>query len=173
MKYCILWLALATFVAARPAPELIRLTEGVAGGYAPSPISFDLLVVSRPAQDGYDVYYKKLSAGGYQAWHKTLADLRPLESDLEKIGLFGLPQVAPNELDDIYQSEMALQVRTAQHRWCHSPPTGCVRGRAKEQPSVQQKQIFQRAAARIHQLAQDGEPCTLQEMQTAEISSRQ
>jgi len=173
MKHCILWLALATFAIALPASESIRLTEGVGGGYAPKPISFDLLVLSRPSQDGYDVYYKKLEVGGYQAWHKTIADLRPIESELEGLGLFDLPQAAPNELDDIYQSETALQVRTSQHRWIHSPPTGCLRGRAKVQPSAEQKQTFQRAAARLHQLAQGGEPCGLEEMQKAEISSRQ
>jgi len=173
MKYCILWLALATFASASPTPEFFRLAEGVGGGYAPKPISFELLVLSRPSQGGYDIYYKKLDSGGYKAWHKTMADLGPLQADLEGLGLFRLPQAAPNELDDIYQSETALQVRTDQHRWSHSPPTGCVRGRAKVQPTALQRQTFLKAAARLHQLAQGGEPCALEEMQKAEISSRQ
>ena len=173
MKRCILWLALAVFAVASPVPDYFRLTEGVGGGYAPKPVSFDLLVLSRPSQDGYDIYYKRLVAGGYQAWHKTVSDLEPLESDLENLGLFSLPQMATDELDDIYRSETALQVRTGQHRWSHSPPTGCIRCWAKVQPTDQQRQTFQRAAARLLQLAEGGQPCPLEEMQKAEISSRQ
>ncbi len=114
-------------MAAEPTLEFIRLSEGVDGGYAPRPVQCQLLIVGR--NDGpYDVYYKRRIDGGnsilYQCWRttSTTTSLDGLEKELEQMGFFGLPQIAPDEQDDIYRQKIGLEIRTSSHRWRHSPP---------------------------------------------------
>lgn len=172
MKTWIFWLSLVGLAMARPADTRLRLSEGVRGGFAPSPPTFEMLIVPASQGKGFDLYYKRLKNSKYQAYHKLLPDLAPLEKDLARSGLFQLPQAAPNELDDIYRSETALEVRTSEQNWTHRPPVGCVRGQAKVQPTQAQIQTFRSAAERVKQLAQGGQPCAVEEMTRAEIDSR-
>ena len=172
MKTWIFWLSLAGLALARPAETRLRMSEGVRGGFAPSPPMFEMLIVPAPRGQGFDLYYKQLKNSKYQAYRKALTDLVPLERELASLGLFQLPQAAPNELDDIYRSETALEVRTPDHLWTHRPPVGCVRGQAKVQPTAAQIQSFRSAAGRLKQLAQGGQACAVEEMTRAEIDSR-
>ena len=172
MRTWTFWILLCGLALARPAAQRLRLSEGLRGGFAPTPPTFEMLVVPAAHGAGYELYYKQLKGTKYQAFHKVLKDLQVVEADLDRLGLFQLPQAAANELDDIYRSETALEVSTTRHHWRHQPPVGCVRGQAKFQPDAAQIQIFRAAAGRLKQLAQGGKPCSVEEMTKAEIESR-
>lgn len=172
MRIWTFWILLCGLALARPANQRLRLSEGLRGGFAPTPPTFEMLVVPAAQGAGYDLYYKLLKGAKYQAFRTSLMDLRVVEADLDRLGLFRLPQAAANELDDIYRSETALEVSTARHQWKHQPPVGCVRGQAKVQPDASQIQTFRAAAGRLKQLAQGGRSCPVEEMTRAEVDSR-
>ncbi len=160
-------------MAAEPTLEFIRLSEGVDGGYAPRPVQCQLLIVGR--NDGpYDVYYKRRIDGGnsilYQCWRTTTTttSLDGLEKELEQMGFFGLPQIAPDEQDDIYRQKIGLEIRTSRHRWRHSPPVGCIRTRSPVQTNETQRQLFLKSVQRVRQMAQGGQECSVAEMDQAQ-----
>lgn len=156
---------------AEPTLEFIRLSEDVDGGYAPRPVQFQLLIVGR-SDGSYDVYYKRRIDGGnsiqYQCWRTTTNSLDGLEKELEQMGFFGLPQMAPNEQDDIYRQKIGLEIRTSSHRWRHSPPVGCIRTRSPVQTNETQRQLFLKSVQRVRQLGQGGQECPVAEMDKAQ-----
>jgi len=149
---------------ADPSVEYFSVSEGVGGSIAPKPLTFQMLIL------GPDLYYKKLEGDSrYRCWRKPISDQETalLLKDLKKLGTFDLPQLPPDEMDDIYQEEVALLVMTKAHRWTHRPPVGCVRTRSPVQTSPEQRKIFKLAVNRVKELAQGGRECPPQDMDKA------
>lgn len=149
---------------ADPALEYFSVSEGVGGSIAPKPVTFQMLIL------GSDVFYKRLEEGNrYRCWRKQISEeaTNKMLKDLEKLGTFELPELPPNEMDDIYKEEIALLVHSKAHKWTHRPPVGCVRTHSSVQTSPEQRKIFKLAVNRLKEMAQGGRECPLEDMDKA------
>ncbi len=162
----------------------VVLTEGIVGGFVPPDVSERILIREVIAEDGAATYWiwTMRRPRSFFKGHLSKGSFDALMSEVEALGIWGLPMEKPEGSEDIYGMDTSIDLSIGKRSWRNGAPGGCIHGESEVQASEDQKRRFGdilhlvRQTARkfaTHQIDEDEFTIELQIMWQIEQGRRQ